>query len=244
MSTRNDTPSQSSNSLRAQGKRLWDFISNLLTVQSLWTIFGGGSAATYVASRFQSGALLALFGAITAFAFGGLVTRLAAYVNQAYRYWHRPPQTTVELHGGNTLTLGIHHKGLPAKVRARVRWTEFAGNSEPEGLPVRPEPFDVHLFTRVHGGSYRQVAVDETFDLAKAHLAALSALDGKAKFLSIHLPGLGDAGCVVQAGHTVLIHLDVTVFVTTPLRTVCIERPYRLFVQPEGIRVADDHPVQ
>jgi hypothetical protein len=120
---------------------------------------------------------MAVFGTAAGFAIAALATSWVFRRVELHPYKRHPPETTVELHGGAALTLAIHHKGLPCKVRARVKLTEFAGEDPPNGLPTRPEPFDVHLQTRVHGGSYRQIAVDEHFDLAKAQLATLSLLD-------------------------------------------------------------------
>jgi len=47
--------------------------------------------------------------------------------------------TTVELHGGNSLTLVIQHKGLPVKVRARAIFMEFG-----EDMESHPAPYDLH----------------------------------------------------------------------------------------------------
>lgn len=134
------------------------------------------------------------------FAAGGLLMSFVVQGWQKRRYAKNPPYTTLEILGGSNLTLLVKHEGLPVKARVRVQLQEFGDDMDAH----HPEPYDVHLQTRTHGGSYRSIKVSDAFDIAKATLASVTTLQSNpiVRRFSVHIPGMDEIGCVIQEGMT------------------------------------------
>ena len=220
-------------SVSSLSAKIWAWVSHASTAVWLWQVTVGGLTAVAALVGLSNRHLLtALAGAVSAFAGGALVARLLFWVTQATRYYFWPPRTTLELYEGARLTLAVEHHGLPVSARVRAQVLEFG-----DDLERHDEPFDVHLRPKAHGGSFRSVELSEQSDLAKATLASLSRLNDRASDFRIHGPGMPDRGCVVQPGHDILLVLNTTLFLTTPLGTRKIEKQYKLTVNPDTIRV-------
>lgn len=217
---------------------LWEHIktwlSTIADVLAIATFFGGTSAAALISDRLDSQRLTRLFVILAAASGGALLVRVLAYVIRWIRHRHFSI-TTVELHGGNSLTLVIHHKGLPVKVRARATFAEFG-----EDMESHPAPYDLQLFTRVHGGRYELIELNNTFDMAKSIFGSLDKLADDAAQFTVERPGLSSFVAVAQDGSSVLAYLFVTVQVLTPVGASEITKRYRLYVSHDRIRVVDD----
>jgi hypothetical protein len=215
----------------------WKTITTLLDIQSLWLLLGGGSAATVIAAfaqRMGAGLLVAFFGSVAGFAAGSLLARWAQSSWRRYHYKTHQPTTTHELVGGASLTYVIHHSGLSVRVRARVRIEEFG-----DDLDAHPEPFDMLLQTEPYGGAYQSIVMDDAVDMAKAILATVTELNGgrRDSYLTLHYPGLGDVGCVVNEHRDVLLNVCVTLYVTTPVRLEKTTEMFKVSVNEKTIRV-------
>src|SRR4051794_35233395 len=109
----------------------WDrvkaWLSTVADVLTIATVFSG--AAALVSYRLDSQRLTRLFIILAAGSSAALLFRGVSYVVRwiRYRFFSK---TTVELYGGNSLTLVIKHKGLPVKVRARAMFNEFGEDME------------------------------------------------------------------------------------------------------------------
>src|SRR5579872_4557319 len=129
--------------------RFWSWVGRLADVLTLIQVGAGASVAAFVISRIDAGGLTKLLIAAATFCAVALLVHVTqrAWVHGRYRFGKQ--HTTVELLGGHSLTLVIHHTGLPVKVRARAVFSEFGDDME-----QHPAPFDLMLFTRTHGGRY------------------------------------------------------------------------------------------
>lgn len=215
-------------------ERVKTWLSTVADVLTIATVFGSTSAAALISYRLDSQRLTRLFVILAAASAAALLLRILSFVVRWARYRFFST-TTVELHGGNSLTLVIQHKGLPVKVRARATFMEFG-----EDMESHPAPYDLQLFTRVHGGRFELIELNKTFDMAKSIFGQLQKLADDAAQFSVERPGLSAFVAVAQDGSAVLAYLNITVIVITPVGATNITKLYRLYVSHEAIRVTDD----
>lgn len=216
---------------------VWNRIGDLLQAKELWTLLFGGSAAT-VAARFaqsvQTGALVAVFGTLAAFAAGALLARGILWIFGRLRYVLNPPKTTLDTYGGLNWTIVVNHSGPPVKVRVRLQMAEVGNELDPHF-----EPFDVHLHTKAHGPSLQSIELTDEINFAKATIASMEALDDTAKRLDINLPGMGPKTCVVQRVDTIFLVMGVWLFVVTPFGVRKIYETHKAIAKLDGFHVQD-----
>ena len=111
-------------------------------------------------------------------------------------------------------------------------------------MESHPAPYDLQLFTRVHGGRFELIELNKTFDMAKSIFGQLQKLADDAAQFSVERPGLSAFVAVAQDSSAVLAHLNITVSVITPVGATDITKRYRLYVSHETIRVVDDTDVK
>ena len=215
-------------------ERVKAWLSTVADVLTIATLFGGTSAAAVVSYRLDSQRLTRLFVILAAASAAALLIRLLFHAVQWVRYKFFSA-TTVELHGGNSLTLVIQHAGLPVKVRARAVFREFG-----EEMESHPAPYDLQLFTRMHGGRHELIELNESFDTAKSIFGQLEKLANDASQFTVERPGLSAFVAVTQDVSTVLAYLNISVRVIKPVGATDIQKKYRLYVTHKTIGVVDD----
>ena len=205
-------------------KKAWNWISNLLQIRELWQLLGGGGFATVAAIVLRGNPMLVIPATITAFAAGALIVSagIGKYKQSCYR--RNPTMTWLDLHGGNNLTLDIRHQGLPVKVRARLTYREI----QTKLLPQHDQTFDIHLQTRVHGGSYRSIEVSDEFDSARATVATtVLHRSSNLHAFELFLPGLGNTWCDIPISG-LIVRMEITFFATSPLGTTQVIKKYEI----------------
>jgi hypothetical protein len=220
-------------------KRLQAWLSNTANVLTVGTVFGGFSVTALVAYLRDSRRLATVSLVFAGVSATVLIIRALPPVFLWLRYRIDSSKTTVELIGGHSLTLVIQHKGLPVKVRARATFMEFGDEME-----MHPAPYDLQLFTRVHGGRFDLIELNPSFDMAKSIFGELRKLDKDAAQFTVDRPGMTPFVAIAHRSSlelpTVLAHLHITVTVISPPGARDILRRYRLFVRHDSISVIDD----